>query len=176
MHSGIQKFSPKILLWAALHDEPSKGETVYICRFSIYIIIYIYLLLDKCEVCMASDGPSFFLPFMAQVWGPWEPGRKKRGSVTCGTDRANEANKMFIIWLCWLFQFWKGDQEPEVHTATYALGIDQSQQAKSVSHIIIYVIICHEILIHRPKILSQYWLLRSLSCIIKLILSPKSMC
>ena len=25
---------------------------------------------------------------------------KKRGSITCRTDRANEANKMFIIWLC----------------------------------------------------------------------------
>ena len=25
---------------------------------------------------------------------------KKRGSITCHTDRANEANKMFIIWLC----------------------------------------------------------------------------
>ena len=51
-------------------------------------------------------------------------------------DQANEANKMFIIWLCWLFQFWKGDQELEVHTATYGPAIDQSQHAKSVSHII----------------------------------------
>ena len=24
---------------------------------------------------------------------------KKRGSIACRTDRANEANKMFIIWL-----------------------------------------------------------------------------
>ena len=51
-------------------------------------------------------------------------------------DRANEANKMFIIWLCWLFRFWKGDQELEVRIATYGPGIDQSQHAKSVSHII----------------------------------------
>ena len=29
-------------------------------------------------------------------------------------DGANEANKMFIIWLHWLFQFWKGDRELEV--------------------------------------------------------------
>ena len=43
---------------------------------------------------------------------------------------------MFIIWLCWLFQFWKDDQELEVCTATYGLGIDQSQHVKSVSHII----------------------------------------
>ena len=62
--------------------------------------------------------------------------KKKRGSITCLTDRANEANKMFIIWLCWLFRFWKGDRELEVRTATYGPGIDQLQPAKSVSHII----------------------------------------
>ena len=47
---------------------------------------------------------------------------------------------MFIIWLCWLFRFWKGDWELEVRTATYGPGIDQSQYAKSVSHIIELVI------------------------------------
>ena len=67
---------------------------------------------------------------------PWKQGRKKRGSITCPTDWANEANKMFILWLCWLFRFWKGDRELEVRTATYGPGIDQSQHAKSVSHII----------------------------------------
>ena len=45
---------------------------------------------------------------------------------------------MFIIWLCWLLRFWKGDRELEVRTATYGPGIDQSQHAKSVSHIMIY--------------------------------------
>ena len=30
-------------------------------------ITYTYLLLAECEVRMASYGPSFFLPFMAQV-------------------------------------------------------------------------------------------------------------
>ena len=30
----------------------------------------------------------------------------------------------------------KGDRELEVHTVTYGPGIDQSQHAKSVSHII----------------------------------------
>ena len=37
----------------------------------------------------------------------WKQGIMKknpRGSITCRTDRANEANKMFIIWLCWLFR------------------------------------------------------------------------
>ena len=41
--------------------------------------------------------------------GPWKQGRKKQGrkkqgSITCCMDRANEATKMFFIWLCWLFQ------------------------------------------------------------------------
>ena len=70
-----------------------------------------------------------FLVFMARAPRAWAiKGRKKL--------RANEANKMFIIWFCWLFRFWKGDRELEVHMATYGPGIDQSQHAKSVSHII----------------------------------------
>ena len=79
---------------------------------------------------------SFLLWPKREARGPWKQGRKKRGSITCRTDRANKANKMFIIWLCRLFRFWKGDRELEVRTATYRPGIDQSQHAKSVSHII----------------------------------------
>ena len=79
---------------------------------------------------------SFLLWPKREARGPWKQGRKKQGPITCRTDRENEANKMFIIWLCWLFRFWKGDQELEVRTATYGPGIDQSQHAKSVSHII----------------------------------------
>ena len=93
----------------------------------------------------------------------WKQGRKKRGSITCHTDRANQANKMFIIWLCWLFRFWKGDREPEVRTATYGPGIDQSQHAKSVSHIIKFHIELVEgrlpILIPHPQnILASNWI------------------
>ena len=83
---------------------------------------------------------SFFLWPKREARGPWKQRRKKRGSITCPTDWANEANKMFIIWLCWLFRFWKGDREPEVRTATYGPGIDQSQHAKSVSHMIMPLI------------------------------------
>ena len=79
---------------------------------------------------------SFLLWPKREGRGPWKQARKKRGSITCRTDRANKANKMFIIWLCWLFRFLKGDRELEVRTATYGPGIDQSQHAKSVSHII----------------------------------------
>ena len=81
---------------------------------------------------------SFLLWPKRRARGPWKHGRKKRGSITCCTDRVNEANKMFIIWLCWLFRFCKGDRELEVRTATYGPGIDQSQHAKSVSHITKY--------------------------------------
>ena len=84
---------------------------------------------------------SFLLWPKREVHRPWKRGRKKRGSITCHTDWANEANKMFIIWLCWLFQFWKGDRELEVRTATYGPEIDQSQRAKPVSHIIIIIIV-----------------------------------
>ena len=79
---------------------------------------------------------SFLLWPKRGAHGPWKQGRKKWGSITCPTDWANEANKMFIIWFCWLFRFWKGDRELKVRTATYGPGIDQSQHAKSVSHII----------------------------------------
>ena len=79
---------------------------------------------------------SFLLWPKREARGPWKQERKKRGSITCPTDWANEANKMFIIWLCSLFRFWKSDPELEVRTATYRPGIDQSQHAESVSHII----------------------------------------
>ena len=37
----------------------------------------------------------FFLPFMAQA-----------------------GSKMFIMWLCWLFRFWKDDRELELEVRT----------------------------------------------------------
>ena len=38
----------------------------------------------------------FFLPFMAPLWRAMKKRKEKRESLTCRTDRANEANKMFI--------------------------------------------------------------------------------
>ena len=97
-----------------------------------------YVVLAECEIWTASYGPSFFSFLLwpkREARGPWKQGRQKRESVTCCTDRANEANKMFIICLFLLFRFWKGDRELEVRsTATYEPGIEQSQHAKSVSH------------------------------------------
>ena len=87
------------------------------------------------------DGDfSFLLWLKRQARGPWKQGRKKRGSITGRTDRANEANNMFIIWLCWLlmvgtnsFDVLTENQKLEVRTANYG-PIDQSQHAKSASH------------------------------------------
>ena len=73
------------------------------CQLFTVILYYINLLLAECEVRTASYGPSFFLPLRL--------GHENKEGKTCRTDRANEANKMFIICLCWLFRFWKGDQE-----------------------------------------------------------------
>ena len=84
---------------------------------------------------------SFLLWPKREVCGPWKQGRKKHIFITCRTDRANEANKMFIIWFCWLKVI---ARELEVRTATYWPGIDQSQHAKSVSHIIKYNIVTRE--------------------------------
>ena len=62
----------------------------------------IYLLSAECEVRTASYGPGFFLPFMAQARSAraMKTRKEKTRSITCHKDRTNEANKMFIIWLC----------------------------------------------------------------------------
>ena len=59
------------------------------------------LLLAEFSVRTVNYGPSFF----ASIYGPsvkragHKSMEKKRGSVIYSTDRRNEANKMFIIWL-----------------------------------------------------------------------------
>ena len=60
-----------------------------------------YLLLIECEVRTVSYGPEFFSILMAQALSV-RAMRKKQGCVTYGTDRANEVNKMFVIWLFFL--------------------------------------------------------------------------
>ena len=49
--------------------------------------LYGKLLIDVFSSCFPSAGHI-------------DKEGKKQGSKTCGTNRANEANKMFIIWLC----------------------------------------------------------------------------
>ena len=54
-----------------------------------------------------SYGPSFFPSFYvtsAKRAGHENKEGNKRGSITCRTDQANEANKMFIIWLFLFFR------------------------------------------------------------------------
>ena len=45
---------------------------------------------------------SFYGPSAKGADHANKEGKNDRGSITCRTDRANEANKMFITWLCWL--------------------------------------------------------------------------
>ena len=63
-------------------------------------------LISQVEVRMERFGPSFFPSIYAsstKIAGHEnQERRKKRGSILCRTDLANEANKMFIIWLCGL--------------------------------------------------------------------------
>ena len=65
------------------------------------MIRYIYFLLMECEVRTVSYEPEFFFHF----YGPSakRAGHEEvTGSVTYGTDRANEVNKIFIMWLFFL--------------------------------------------------------------------------
>ena len=66
----------------------------------------IYLLLAECEVRTASYGPSFYGPSAKRAGHENKEG-KKRGSITCRTNRANEANEMFIICFVNYFGFEK---------------------------------------------------------------------
>ena len=67
---------------------------------------------------------SFLLWPKREARGPWKQGRKKRGSITCRTDRANEAIKMFVH--CLLYGFvdnsGKGTNLFEVLTDDWELG------------------------------------------------------
>ena len=116
------------------------------CGHFARLAAYIYIpLISRVRGPYGKLSTEFF-PFLLwpkrEVHGSWKQGRKKRGSIICQTDQANEVNKVFIIWLCWLFRkgtgifdVLTGDQELEVRTATYGPRIDQSQHARSVSHI-----------------------------------------
>ena len=101
----------------------------------------IYLLLADCEVRTASYGPILFPSF----YGP----SAKRASHE-NKEGKNEDPKLAVrteqtrLIRCLLYgfvdysNFEKVYRELEVRTATYGPGIEQSQYAKSVSHIIKY--------------------------------------
>ena len=80
---------------------------------------------------------SFLLWPKHEACGPWKQGKKNEDpQLAVRTTQMRLIRCYYGIWLCWLFRFWKGDQELEVRTATYGPVIDQSQHTKSVSHII----------------------------------------
>jgi hypothetical protein len=71
-------------------------------RFNLFVKYFNkYLLLTEYEVDTVSYGPSCFHCLMrAQAHGARaiKKSGQKRGSMTYGTGRANEVNKMFIVW------------------------------------------------------------------------------
>ena len=58
-----------------------------------------YLLLAEFSVRTVNYGPSFFPIDLFALGAMHKSMEKTRGSVIYSTDRKNEANKMFIIWL-----------------------------------------------------------------------------
>ena len=67
----------------------------------LLVLVITYLLLTECAVRTVSYGPRFFSLALCpkhKVRGAIKRGGK-RGSITYGTDQANEVNNMFIIWL-----------------------------------------------------------------------------
>ena len=57
-----------------------------------------YLLLAECVACEFFS--SFYGPCAKRAGHENKEGKNEDPWITCRTDRANEANKMFIIWLC----------------------------------------------------------------------------
>ena len=149
--------------------------TLLYCIVSYCIVLYrivLYYIVSYIPLISRVRGPygkswseffSFLLWPKREARAPWKQGRKKQGYITCPTDRANKANKMVTIWLCWLYRFWKDDRELEVRTATYGPGIDQSQNAKSVSHIIFYIVL-YCILLYDAVLYCCIWFI--LYCIV----------
>ena len=101
-----------------------------------------------------TDRPIKFIHLISRVRGPdgelwtefwpkrearrpWKQGRKKRGSITCLTDRANKANKMFIIWLCWLFRF---ESKRSVRLLTELELTNHSTRNQSAINLLIYLL------------------------------------
>ena len=70
-------------------------------HFRCVTVIYLSLASFARFVRQVRDR-VFSLPFMAQTPSSraMKTRKEKRGSITCGSDRANDTNKMFIKWLC----------------------------------------------------------------------------
>ena len=78
---------------------------MYICMYvCVYVCVNVYIPLisrvRRPHGKLWTEFFSFLLWPKREARGPGKQGRKKRGSITCCMDRANEANKVFIIWLC----------------------------------------------------------------------------
>ena len=107
-----------------------------------------YLLLAECEVRTASYGPSFFLPFMAQAQSARALKERKEkneyGQITCVRTEQTGLKRCLLCGFVdyfgkgtRLFYVLVGNRDQEIRMATYGPGINQSQHARSVDHIII---------------------------------------
>ena len=68
LHVSSNLFRMKVQYGVRLREPSNTPYVVFGAeRVNEYKILSIYLLLAKCEVSMASYGPSFFLPLMAQA-------------------------------------------------------------------------------------------------------------
>ena len=85
-------------------------QIILCCIVLLYCIYFLLASFARSARQIMDQVFPFLLWPKRKVRWPCKHGRKRRGSIICRTDRANEANKMFIIWFCWLFRFWKGDR------------------------------------------------------------------
>ena len=69
---------------------------LFIWYLFICIFISVYLDLVLAKLCARSIRQVMDWVFSCLSW-----------PITCHTDRANEVNKMFLIWLCW---FWERNE------------------------------------------------------------------
>ena len=85
LNSTVAKTSSKKSPMPTRKSTYTSYQTNAMSVWQIMDRLFPFLLWPKCEALSAGH---------ANKEG------KKRRSTTCRTDRANEANKMFIIWLC----------------------------------------------------------------------------
>ena len=76
--TGIEKYNK----FSFLNVQMEKIQNTHItlnASHCIFMMVWknTYLLLAECEVCTASYGPSFFLPFMAQAQSAWAMNTRK---------------------------------------------------------------------------------------------------
>ena len=143
--SQLQNLSAKkSLLFLAYSKKPHTSSKLRLCYCWFELMKSTIPQINPCVFFATPQTPRLFrrpqkIPFDQNFRPkriPQTPPPPPRVFIACRTDRADSVDKKFIIWICWLFRFWKRDRELEFRTTTYGPGTNQSQHARSVSHII----------------------------------------